>query len=315
MTYACKQATNNNEPAPFHISPQFDLCSHLCLQILDIIHKGEHWCIINFYHDVQDKFSLQALLSLDIEATIPTLIMGDFNTHSPRWSPLNVLHSHWATNIKEWATSNLLTLANTPGTITCRGASHKRDSTIDLVWFNEAAVLAANFSNLEIDWEGSLGSDHALLKVKGQAHNNIADLLEESPCGFVIDPGKHEAWVALFCNLTKPPPLPPSPSAEEIEAAAGALVRLIDQTYEATFHKRQPLHPKAAPWWNMACATVVQNLRDAQDPDTRHTEHQCLKGMVKQAKQEWAEECIEKEQLWDIVNWIHGCHLTKVPLL
>ena len=108
--------------------------------------------------------------------------MGDFNTHSPRWSPLNVPHSHWATNIEEWAMSNLLTLANTPGTITHRGASHERDSTIDLTWFIEAAVLAANFSNLEIDWEGSLGSDNALLKVKGQAHNNTADLLEESPC-------------------------------------------------------------------------------------------------------------------------------------
>ena len=86
--------------------------------------------------------------------------------------------------------SNLLTLANTPGTITCRGASHKRDSTIDLAWFNEAAVLAANFSNLEIDWEGSLGLDHTLLRVKGQAHNNITDLLEEPPCGFVIDTEK-----------------------------------------------------------------------------------------------------------------------------
>ena len=211
--------------------------------------------------------------------------------------------------------SNLLTLANTPGTITCRGASHERDSTIDLAWFNKAAVLAVNFSNLEIDWEGSLGLDHALLKVKGQAHNDITDLLEEPPCRFVINPEKHKAWVASFCNLTKPPLLPPSPSAEEIEVAAEALVRLIDQTNKATFCKRQPLHPKAAPWWNTAYATAVQNLRDAQDPDTRHTEHQHLKGAVKQAKQEWAEECIEKEQLWDVMNWIHRHCLTKVPSL
>ena len=191
--------------------------------------------------------------------------MGNFNTHFPRWSPLNVLHSHWATNVEEWAVSNLLTLANTPGTITCRGASHERDSTIDLMWFNKAAVLAANFSNLKIDWEGSLGLDYALLKVKGQAHNNIADLLKESPCRFVIDPEKHEVWVVSFCNLIKPPLLPPLPSVEEIEVAAEALVRLIDidETNEATFCKKQPLHPKAAPWWNAACTTVVQNLRDA----------------------------------------------------
>ena len=89
----------------------------------------------------------------------------------------------------------------------------------------------------------------------------------------MIDPEKHEAWVVSFCNLTKPPLLPPSPSVEEIEVAAEALVRLIDKTNEATFCKRQPLHPKEAPWWNAACATAVQNLRDAQDPDIRHIEH------------------------------------------
>ena len=69
------------------VVPHLDICLHPALQVLDIIFDyNEKWCIINFYHDIQDNTSLQALLSLNINALMPTLIIGDFNTHSLTWS-------------------------------------------------------------------------------------------------------------------------------------------------------------------------------------------------------------------------------------
>jgi hypothetical protein len=61
----------------------------------------------------------------------------------------------------------LLTLANDPGVITRKGAEHEHDSVIDLVWYNEAAIQLTTFSDLKVDWEGSLGLDHAMLVISG----------------------------------------------------------------------------------------------------------------------------------------------------
>jgi len=72
--------------------PQFtalmckDICTHPCVQILDMWIKGEQWGVVNFYHDIRDNTSLSTLTGLDIDATIPTIILGNFNMHSHMWS-------------------------------------------------------------------------------------------------------------------------------------------------------------------------------------------------------------------------------------
>jgi hypothetical protein len=42
-----------------------------------------------------------------------------------------------------------------PGTVT-RGMEHEKDSVIDLAWYNEAAVWAATFTGLHLDWASSV---------------------------------------------------------------------------------------------------------------------------------------------------------------
>ena len=135
------------------------------MQILNIAHVGESWQVINFYHNVRDKSSLKALLALDHDPFTPMLVLGNFNTHSRSWSPDNIEPSHWAWKLKEWAVSNLLTLANTPGMDTHHGSDNEWDSVLDLAWFNAIAISKATFSNLQIDWAGSLGLDHAVLHI------------------------------------------------------------------------------------------------------------------------------------------------------
>jgi hypothetical protein len=126
MAYSHKLInTHSTEQLPFSVVMHPDICAHPCIQVLDIIHIGEEWWIINVYHDMRDMLGLDTLLTLVLNPFIPTLIMGDFNTHSRSWSPNDVEPSYWAWRLEEWAVSNLLTLANDPGTITHRGADNE----------------------------------------------------------------------------------------------------------------------------------------------------------------------------------------------
>lgn len=191
MAYARK---HNPNAQPFSVVPRLDISSHPTLQVLDVVFDNEQWQVINFYHDVRDDTSLKALLELDIEATTPTLVIGDFNAHSQRWSQQGATRSTCATAIEEWAAANLLALANNPGEITRRGADHERDSVIDLAWYNEAAIQAMAFSDLKIDWEGSIGSDHGMLQVTGLTRGEITPPEDEDDLGFVIDPELSGEW-------------------------------------------------------------------------------------------------------------------------
>jgi Endonuclease-reverse transcriptase len=165
MAYVHKHPSSNLNTPPFTVVPRPNACAHPSIQVLDIAFDNERWQVINFYHDVWDSTCLQTLLKIDISATTPTLVTGDFNTHSPTWSPPANPRSHWANRIEEWAATNLLTLANNLGEITRRGVEHERDSVLDLAWYNKAAIQAATFTDMRVDWAGSLGSDHAMLRL------------------------------------------------------------------------------------------------------------------------------------------------------
>jgi hypothetical protein len=316
MAYARKPTHHPNNAPRFTVVPRVDICSHPTLQVLDIIFDDDEiWRVINFYHDVRDNTSLQALLALDIDALTPTLIVGDFNTHSQTWSLPGTPRSCWATRIEEWAALNLLILANTPRAITRRGAEHERDSVIDLAWYNEAATESNTFSDFQINWEGSLGSDHAMLTISGQTREEIAAPNDEGDLGFVIDPEKGEEWTCAFKARSSHFPFQQTPSPDEVETAAASLMEDIQQTNEEVLRKRHPPHPKASAWWNAACAIATQTLRNAHDAESRSLAHARLKGTVRAAKRKWADEYIEQAQLWDIAAWRHGRRLTKVPSL
>jgi hypothetical protein len=316
MAYVRKPTQYPTNTPHFTVVPRLDICPHPTLQVLDVVFDDEEtWRVINFYHDIRDNSSLQALLSLDIDALTPTLIVGDFNTHSQTWSPPDTPRSHWTTRVEEWAALNLLTLANDPGVITRRGADHERDSVIDLAWYNEAAIQFDTFSDLQVDWEGSLGSDHAMLIISGQTQKETIAPNQGGDLGYVIDPERGEEWTRAFKARSSLVPLNLLPSPNEIEMAAASLTEDIRQTNEETLRKRRPAHPRASPWWNAACAIATQTLKNAHDADSRKLAHARLKGTVRAAKRKWADEYIEQAKLWDVATWRHGRRLTKVPSL
>ena len=211
--------------------------------------------------------------------------------------------------------SNLLTLANSPGEITQRGAEHEHNSVIDLVWYNKAVVQNCTFTNLQIDWEGSLGSDHALLQVDGRPCSMATQPIANVALGFIVNPDQKEEWIKAFKAGSSPFLLPFSPTAEDVEQAAAVFTKDLHNTNEQIFHRHHPFHPKVAPWWNAACALAVWNLCSARDPSARATAQACLKGTVQVVKCKWADEYIEKAKLWEVVDWRHRHRVSKVPSL
>jgi Reverse transcriptase (RNA-dependent DNA polymerase)/Endonuclease-reverse transcriptase len=315
MAYARKNTAQNIDAPHFTAVPRIDICTHPTLQVLDIILNDEQWRVIHFYHDVRDNTSMQALLALDIDASTPTLLIGDFNLHSRSWSTPDTPRSPQATQFEIWAATNLLTLANNPGEVTRRGAEHERDSVIDLAWYNDAAIQHATFTGLEVDWAGSLGSDHAMLRITGNPTETfIPDHYED--LGHLVDPEKEEEWIQAFKARSLPflfAQHPPSP--DEVEEAAKALTDDIQWTNRKVLDRRRPPHPRASPWWTADCAAATQTLHDAMDPEERKVAHARLRGTVRAAKRKWADDYIREAQLWEVAKWRHGRKLSKVPSL
>ncbi len=253
-----------NSQAMFTAISRLDLCAHPCVMVLDLNFDNSVWRLINFYNDVRDASALDSLLALDLDPLIPTMVTGDFNTHSRTWSPEDVTPSAWAERIEEWAVGNLLVLANEPGRITRRGANHERDSTIDLTWYNDAAVEDFVFTNWDLDWAGSLGSDHALTRVQGSlpqppqfSGGDTKDL------GYVLDEEKETDWCQLFkIAVGRPAQLPDRPSAVQVDGLAKLIHDAMQFATASTMKVRRPYHPKSAPWWtrNRECAGVVESL-------------------------------------------------------
>jgi hypothetical protein len=206
-------------------------------------------------------------------------------------------------------------LANNPGEITRRGAEHERDSVIDLAWYNEAAIQASTFAGLRVDWEGSLGSDHAALHVEGHTREAPTEGDTMDNLGFLADPEKGEEWIHAFKRRSSRLLFQLHPSSAKVEDAAAIFTNDIQKTCKEVFRKRRPFHPKASPWWNAACDAVVQSLHEAQTSNLRKTAHGRLKSTVRTAKRHWADEHIQKAQLWEVAAWRHSRRLTKVPLL
>ena len=76
-----------------------------------------------------------------------------------------------------------------------RGASHERDSVINLAWYNKATMLALTFLDFTIYWKGSLGSNYAMLHMLGCTTEPPTWDNSDTDLGFIVDLNKSEEWI------------------------------------------------------------------------------------------------------------------------
>jgi len=137
--------------------------------ILDISFDQELLRIVNVYHRTpvdRDSHNLLHLLSSTLDPFIPTLLLGDFNTHSHIWSFPSATISPWAAELVDWFDNQGLELLNPPCTAMWR--SHQdgiQPSVLDLALINEAVAISGQISPLSISFVDSILSDHAALSL------------------------------------------------------------------------------------------------------------------------------------------------------
>ena len=243
---------------------RLDLCSHLSILITDITIGSEYWRMINFYHDVDDPSALTTLLSLDLDPTIPTLLDGDFNTHSASWSPLGWTKSHWADRVEEYMATQTYTLLSVPRIPTHRGEAGARDSTIDLAWINLAASVQGMFAGVTLDWAGSYGSDHALIHLLVQVRGNVRNPHSHRLTKFDtdLDPDEWDWWRQILNDFTPSPDIALL-SPAQIDSCVDAIHMAFHEACSQTMRKIGNQPARKARWWSDDCRAASLALQHA----------------------------------------------------
>ena len=297
-------------------SARLDLCAHPCILITDISFHKTKWRTINFYNDVDDPTALHTLLSLQLDPLTPTLLTGDFNSHSRTWSPRGWgNYSTSAAQIEGWAASQGLQLLSEAGVVTHRGENGARDSTIDLMWCNFAAWRSGAFGGVEIDWEGSLLSDHALLRTKAIVPRKLKRLPEDRSQGFSTDISAQawEDWTRILKICM--PPVTPLRSKEDVDAKVDELYLAINTACRETMKKRGAAPGFNAKWWNEECREAARAVRGANSPEDRAEVARNLKRIIQRRKREWADQYIASTNIWEVAAWRHGRKTANIPAL
>jgi hypothetical protein len=256
----CRTTTCNN------------IIAHLYILITNILVGQIKWRAINFYNNIDNKSALTTLLSLDLESTIPTIIFGDFNLHSSTWSPADWSTSTASMQLEEWMATQTFSLLTQPGVPTHRGENRARNSTIDLVWCNFAASIQGSFQGAHIDWAGSLGSDHALIRTIASTPIQLTQHREDQTNQFDMSISAEEwkEWEHIFTSSVPPNLTQAIANTETIDALIDAIYTMFNTACTATMKKKGNTPGFSSKWWNNDCREAASALANAHE--TEHTQ-------------------------------------------
>jgi len=193
-------------------------------QVIEVIVLGTVFHLVNIYHSVRNhKPSLSHILPHPLDPDTPTLVVGDFNTHSSTWSLPGATVLCWAAPLEEWFEESDLLLANPAGVATRKGTHSdnraEHDSVLDLFLLNDCAVATSRFSPMTISFDDSLGSDHAALSIFWSPPYEPTTYSPTILPGFIIDDTLKDSWIKDFSLL----PTPMISSISSLSTAADAL--------------------------------------------------------------------------------------------
>jgi ribonuclease HI len=146
------------------------------IQVLSIIEGNTIIQLVNIYNEKDQLGTSTWTINRSLYTRpldYPMVILGDFNTHHPRWDPLSP-QSTSAYELVEWIDQKELVLFNTPGTSTFYRPHMAHPTTIDLTLATPSLARSIE------DWQvlPDLGSDHfgILFTIKG-----TSELLVDKP--------------------------------------------------------------------------------------------------------------------------------------
>jgi hypothetical protein len=293
-----------------------DLVSHPCILLTEVKAGRETWCVLNFYNDVDDPTALRTLLGLDLDPLIPTLLTGDFNLHSFTWSLMGWAPDQKAADLEEWAATQTLSLLSQPSIPTHRGENGACSSTIDLTWLNLAATVQGIFQGAHIHWDGSVNSDHALIRTFACTWFDVVRPPSDHTNGFDMNlsPEDWETWLELFKDAV-PRVRGPLRSAAEVDAIVDLLYLAFNSACTAVMKRKGSAPAHNSCWWSPACADAARAVQQAPTQALKDEATRALKVTVRNAKRTWADNYITTANVWEVAAWRHGRRQTHIPAL
>jgi len=291
--------------------------SSLESMVLTFSFEEETLRILNVYHRVPDEprsHNLLHIFSHDLDPTIPTLVVGDFNTHSHIWSfPYSTISS-WASELVDWFDDQGLELLNPPRVATWEsGRDDRRPSVLDLALLNEAAAISGQISDLQISFLESLSSDHAALRLLWYPAESIALSPPPVLTGYAVDDLYMDSWLKIFGPL-------PSPSIHDIPSLDAAAIQLhhdIDLASSRVFSPRKAPDPRGVRWWNPECDAALSGVY-ANSGAPKKVAIKNLRKVIAQSKRQWAHDFLHhttSTNLWEAAAWRKGRSIKRIPPL
>ena len=299
-----------------HIPPSQLLSPNsMVIDILSPINRDQiDLRVVNVYHDKPESgHALSHIFTHELDTNIPTLFLGDFNTHSPRWSLPHSTTSSWAHSFHEWMDENGLETLNPVNKHTWSQPG-SRPSIIDLALANESARFFTNLSSLTVSWTQS-DSDHAALLINFYPDVDTP-ITHHNPRGFHIDSGKKDDWTKFFrlhvsdCSI--------STSVDPTEASQ-LFHDAIIYACEHNLDKLKSGPPKGAVWWNDDCVTKFHLLRSSRIGTERKLASKTFRSAVREAKRSWAHqqlfETANTNNIWNMARIRKGRRSQILPPL
>src|SRR6266702_2507512 len=165
-----------------------------------------------------------------------------------------------------------------------------------------------------VDWEGSLGSDHALVRTHATTILNAQPPKEERRKGYDMDPAHQESWVKAFdARVPKLKGLLHSP--QEVDTMVDLIFNAFEGASEDTLDRKGSCPAHSARWWTDDCGEVVRRVQSAETEEDRTEAKRQLKRTFQHTKRTWADNYITKSNVWEVATWRHGRRQTKIPAL
>jgi hypothetical protein len=261
--------------------------------------------IYNIYHKVPDRgHGLHAILTHDLDDLTPTAVLGDFNTHSPRWSLGGQPTSSWARDLTDWFDAQGLTCLNPQETPTWYDPStrHATPSTIDLALINEVAAFSGQIGDLLVS-DGPIPlSDHASLTLTFYPITSLHLVPPPAPAGYNADPKLKDEWQKTFKHHANNQANSQQPTSDDLDTLFADFDSLIQTTCKATLKPRRNPHPKGARWWMDECTRLHTAARSAPPGPSRKSASKALKTGIAQAKCNWAHDrlhqAVDAQDIW-----------------
>jgi hypothetical protein len=181
------------------------------------------------------------------------------------------------------------------------------NSTIDLAWANMAALVQGTFFGAKVDFGGSVGLDHALIRVITSTPAHVSRTPEDRTNRFDtdIDVDAWEEWNWIL-RFELPPPLPLL-SATDIDLRVDTVYHVFNEVCKATMKRVGSALGFNSRWWNDECRAVAENMRGGfWTEEEACTANKHLKKVVQEAKRDWANEYITTANIWEVAAWRHG---------